>query len=324
MERINNVVDNIFLKNGKSDNKHILNTCSKVIEQSFLDKIEKQGITSEQIIEMTNKGIDIYKYQTQITIHGIFPELINNYLYSYKYLFQNKNKSIGIKYNAIDIEKKLKIAKYSSISGWAKYHNSSEFSIFKQKRIDNNEQYQSVLIEYNDIANRINKDLFFGRIYIYTGNAFGSIYLVINIELNAILDMNMNALIEQINNEQIDILTEKIREKDELQRIEKEKREKEWELLKQQREKEQRELIERISNFVANNKLEGYEKLQNIEVKKGIMYATPLESDWKYFIISKIGKNHFTAECNSLGVKTGQNKILYGKYIKGYIKTSTI
>lgn len=324
MERINNVVDNIFLKNGKSDNKHILNTCSKVIEQSFLDKIEMQGITSEQIIEMTNKGIDIYKYQTQITIHGIFPELINNYLYSYKYLFQNKNKSIGIKYNAIDIEKKLKIAKYSSVSGWKKYHNSSEFSIFKQQRIESKEQYESVLSEYNNIANRIDKDLFFGRIYIYTGNAFGSIYLVINIELNAILDMNMNALIEQINNEQIDILTEKIREKDELQRIENERREKEWELLRQQREKEQRELIERISNFVANNKLEGYEKLQNIEVKKGIMYATPLESDWKYFIISKIGKNYFSTECNSLGEKTGKNKILYGKYLKGYIKISTI
>ena len=45
MERINNVVDNIFLKNGKSDNKHILNTCSNVIEQSFLDNVT-QTVTS--------------------------------------------------------------------------------------------------------------------------------------------------------------------------------------------------------------------------------------------------------------------------------------
>ena len=140
--------------------------------------------------------IDIFKYQTQITIHGLFPELNNSYLYNYKYLFQNKNKSIGVKYNAIDIEKKVKIAKYSSICGWAKYHNSSEFSIFKQKRIDNNEQYQATLIEYNDIANRIDKDLFFGRVYIYTGNSFGRIYLVINIELNAILYNNIIHLFE--------------------------------------------------------------------------------------------------------------------------------
>ena len=324
MERINNILENILLKNGKSDSKHIINTCNKVIEQSFLNKIEKQGITSEQIIEITNTGIDIFKYQTQITIHGLFPELNNSYLYNYKYLFQNKNKSIGVKYNAIDIEKKVKIAKYSSICGWAKYHNSSEFSIFKQKRIDNNEQYQATLIEYNDIANRIDKDLFFGRVYIYTGNSFGRIYLVINIELNAILYNNINKLIEQINNEQIGILNEKIREKDEQQRIENKQREKEWELLRQQREKEERERIERINNFVANNRLDGYEKLQNIEVKKGIMYATASENGWKYFIISKIGKNHFTAECNSLGVKTGQNKMLYGKYIKGYINTKTI
>ena len=69
------ITEKLFEKNGITDNKHILNTSEITVDESVLNEIEKGGVTLERLNELNKSGLDIYKYQTQITIHGLFPEL---------------------------------------------------------------------------------------------------------------------------------------------------------------------------------------------------------------------------------------------------------
>jgi len=71
------------------------------------------GISIEQIIEgvtietLEALAVPVYQYGGQITIHGLFPDLPANLrVGGYKSVFKNKNQSLGVKYGAIDSEKK--------------------------------------------------------------------------------------------------------------------------------------------------------------------------------------------------------------------------
>lgn len=70
------VIESLF-ETGVYDSKNILNKSDKVISQSVLENIESEGITSEILDTL---GVPVFKYKTQITIHGLFPELMVNYL----------------------------------------------------------------------------------------------------------------------------------------------------------------------------------------------------------------------------------------------------
>ena len=119
-------IELLLEKNGKTDSKHILNTCpNKTISDEILNEIENVGVTFERMTELSKK-IDIFRYRTQITIHGIFSELQNNRIGSYKNLFQNKNKSIGVKWDAIDKEKKSFIYEKLWYFNFQTFHNSTE------------------------------------------------------------------------------------------------------------------------------------------------------------------------------------------------------
>jgi len=80
-----------FFETSNFDSKNITNKGTQVIPQTALDKIEREGATLEFLQELK---APVFKYRTQITIHGIFAELKNNYLGGYKSIFQNKNLSI--------------------------------------------------------------------------------------------------------------------------------------------------------------------------------------------------------------------------------------
>jgi len=51
------------------DKKHKLNTSHKVLSMDLINKIEREGITTEMLDDLDQP---IYKYSTQITVHGIF------------------------------------------------------------------------------------------------------------------------------------------------------------------------------------------------------------------------------------------------------------
>ena len=99
-----------YTSEGLVDSKHILNTNpDKEIDISYLDLLEKEGVTLEQLKEFEKEGLDIFRYKTQITIHGIFPTLKSKRIGDYKSLIENKNRSIGVKWRAIDLDKKKEV-----------------------------------------------------------------------------------------------------------------------------------------------------------------------------------------------------------------------
>lgn len=190
-------MDNInilFEQTSNFDHKSILNKLNKHIDQSILDKIES-GITLEDLEQF--KDIPVLKYKTQITIHGLFPELKNNYVFGYKNLFQNKNKSIGIKYNAIDEEKRKRIAKRLNTLNFHYNRNSqvTNFSIMEMVRKDNFEEIRTKLLE---LKNKIDNTLYFGHISLYSGQIFGVTYLCFDLYINAIYERNIELFLNKL------------------------------------------------------------------------------------------------------------------------------
>ena len=114
LQQIDNLLNEgkkLFEKSGDFDKKNKLNRSKKLVPLDLIESIEKKGITIEQLEELK---FPVFKYKTQITIHGQFPDLSENRIFGYKSVFQNKNNSVGIRYIAIDAEKKRFLSKVFS------------------------------------------------------------------------------------------------------------------------------------------------------------------------------------------------------------------
>lgn len=116
-------------------------------------KIENllDGITVENLDTI---NVPVLRYGTQITIHGVFPDKSKDYLS--KGLIFNGNKSLGVRYSSIDLNKKLILNTVSrfSITGWKMFINSTECYIakpfYKSADNDNLEKlYNEAVVEYN-------------------------------------------------------------------------------------------------------------------------------------------------------------------------------
>jgi len=188
-------IETIF-DSGNFDTKKILNRSTKKINQTDLDNIENNGATFELLQSL---NVPVFKYRTQITIHGLFPELKNNYIGNYKNLFQNKNLSIGVKYNAIDFYKKEKIYKVlNSLYDWSIEKNSIHFRAIKYHRIDNKEQYIELLPTVKKLVENIDKSLFFGSFGVFLAQGLYCNYLCAYIDFGAIPEKNMDMVIKNI------------------------------------------------------------------------------------------------------------------------------
>lgn len=187
-----------FFELSNYDSKNITNKGTGTIAQTDLDKIETQGVTLEFLQAL---NVPVYKYRTQITIHGLFPALTHNYLGGYKNLFQNKNLSIGVKWQAVDYAKKSLI--YNTITsyldGWHKTHNSTDFFIYTTSKMFNDKETYKTLLEAAKLnISHINKGLFFGNCGVYLSQNFGGYFLVSYINIGAILETNVIPCIENI------------------------------------------------------------------------------------------------------------------------------
>jgi len=186
----------LFSTETSFDNKSILNKLNRPIDKSILDNIES-GITLEDLNKITLSGVPVLKYKTQITIHGLFPELSNNYIFGYKNIFQNKNKSIGVKYNAIDEEKRQRIAKRLKNIGFHYCRNSqgTKFDIMEPINKDN---FEEVKKRFLDLKNKIDISLFYGYCSIWVGEAWGCKYLCFDLYINAIYEKNIEPFLNKV------------------------------------------------------------------------------------------------------------------------------
>ena len=189
-------VEQLFTKESNFDNKSILNKLNKNIDKTILDKIES-GVTLEDINNISLAGLPVLKYKTQITIHGKFPELQNNYIFGYKNVFQNKNLSIGVKYNAIDENKRQRIAKRLNNIGFH-YTRNSQDTKFSIVETVNKENFEQVKNRFADIKSKIDTSLFYGQYYIWVGEAWGMKYLCFDLYINAIYETNIEPFLNKI------------------------------------------------------------------------------------------------------------------------------
>ena len=125
---------------------------------------KRANITAEQIErgvtieELVNIGVPVYRYETQVTIHGNLPGIETKRVCGYKSLMVNGNGSLGVRYVAIDGEKKKLIKKACKVCGspFTGSFNSKGFTLFTSSR-----DKQGILGAYQAFP----RDLVYGSIY---------------------------------------------------------------------------------------------------------------------------------------------------------------
>lgn len=267
--------ENLFSKDSGFDTPKKLNRSDEIVPRKIIDEIE-QGITIERLDSL---NLPIFKYKTQITIHGQFDQLTTQRIGGYKLLFQNKNKSVGVKWNAIDFEKKKEIYSVMRHFGYAITHNSNEFYASKSSPY-NKESYDKLKEEFD----KIDDSLFIGTKNIFVGEiAFLGKYLILQVNINAIPTENVWTLLTNT----FDIS------------------ESEWENIKYEKKKKQDD--EREKRRIES---EESDRQRKIEVDKKIE-----EYKEKYNVISRfedIPKN----DCILLYLDSWGDEYLIKKYIK--------
>ena len=192
-------IEKVFDADSEYASKHKLNTCNKVVGQELLDKIE-DGCSLETLEEVAN-GFDIFKYRTQITIHGLFPELSTRCIGRYVNIVQNKNKSVGIRYSAIDYDKKERL--YELICDCTEYRiteNSTTFHISQWIELDTSseEAFKAPIKKAVDEINKIDRKLFYGSVHVYVLRGLFRTYAVKEINIKCFYERNFKTIVEQV------------------------------------------------------------------------------------------------------------------------------
>ena len=181
------------------DAKCILNRAGNVsLSSKVLEDIESDGVTSEYLETL---GVPVFKYQTQITIHGIFPELQGHGIINgYKHIFQNKNMSLGVKYDAIDAAKKDRIYRLiEELSDFSRFHNCSEYSLSKYYYIKTVEEARQKAAEIKAEYAHIDSSLYFGSFGInLLRDQYGRILIEKYLIITAIYEKNVEPFIENV------------------------------------------------------------------------------------------------------------------------------
>lgn len=213
------------------DTRKGLNRASGVkIPLDIVEKIETEGLTSEILDTLT---IPIFKYKTQITLHGEFDININTRVGGYKNLLLNGNKTLGVKYNAIDYLKKVEISKVLKGYGFHFDRNSLGDSFVYSTR-----EKDKVI----EVYNKINISDFYATKNATYINFYGSITYYVIINLMSIYQSEILKFICSVTGEtetQVEKMIFKINEDEKIERLLWEKRQEEYRI---EREKKQKEL----------------------------------------------------------------------------------
>lgn len=253
--------------------KHKLNTCNRRVPQEFLDKIE-DGCSIENLEEMMQKRFDVFKYKTQITIHGIFPELSTRRVGGYINLVQNQNKSVGVRYSAIDFDKKSRLYNMlSRLKLWNVERNSQTFGIYKTKRLpdnwkENREEILSIVRSYENEAKNIDRKLFVGNVCCnLVQGLWGDVYVMLSVNIQCFYERNFKALFENLSGMNFEEGERKVAEIIEKETREREERNRQYEIeaakRREEEAKKKAELIERKKAFINANPLQGFSLREN-------------------------------------------------------------
>lgn len=230
------ILENLFSSESNWDNKHINNVCNNPVSEAMLDQIEK-GCSLESIEQLVEDGFPVFKYRTQLTIHGIFPKVTTNRIGQYKNLIQNKNKSIGVRWSAVDNSKRNKLMhRLCAISDFRYYENSSEHLFYISKRLgDDIEQNKAIAMELVNRAKSIDTSLFYGDVNVVRLKSWISEYIELRVNLRAFHCQQYNEIVSNFSGKSIDVWTKEYDEYCKREIEEKQKRIAEWEKMQEER-----------------------------------------------------------------------------------------
>jgi hypothetical protein len=110
--------------------RRVSNVAPDVVADITAEELEN-GVTLERLETL---GVPVLRYDTQVTIHGKLPTFdASARPGGYKAVFQNGNGSVGVKFSAIDAEKKALLSRVAKVSatGWFAHKNSSGFELVR-------------------------------------------------------------------------------------------------------------------------------------------------------------------------------------------------
>lgn len=323
-------IEKIF--GAESDNyasKHKLNTCNKAVSQEMLNKIEA-GCSLEALEEIA-QGFDIFKYRTQITVHGLFPELSTNCIGRYVNIVQNKNKSVGIKYTAIDHAKKMKL--YRLICDCTDYRileNSTEFKIHHWEVLDTSseEAFKAPIKKAVDEIKKIDRSLFFGSVQVYVSRGLFRTYLVKEINIKCFYEKNSKQIAEQVCGMNYDEILSKHQQKVEEERQRDLEWEKRCEANRIEAEQKEKLLKSRLEEFKRTTPPpQGFLIAENRTLQAGDIVARPLigkdeQPAWFFYKMSKSFGRLIIKRCNENGeyLDDAKGRELLKRQYTGYIK----
>jgi len=190
---------NVLDKSVNYDTRKALNRGSEKIPQELVNKIENRGITIEELDELT---VPVFKYKTQITIHGIFDGDFNTRVGGYKSLMLNQNKSLGVRYTAIDAGKKKTIEDaiaYMKLNGekpkWHVSKDSTGFSLYHIKPVTK-ETLEQVRDEMKQLFDNIPPNFIGDKYAYFQRTLWGGVQAVVMIHLNAIYEKDVFKMID--------------------------------------------------------------------------------------------------------------------------------
>ena len=247
-------IKDLFKTTSKYDSKHITNLSTKKVPDSLVRQVEKG--CSLETLETLAKGYPICKYQTQITIHGIFGELNTRCVGDYVNLTRNKNRSLGVRWTAIDHEKKDKL--FHDIEAvcddWYLHEDSQSFSIRQSKRVGNEKEYQEVYDAFKQKANIIDTSLFIGVVKVYGFvDVFGLVYVVLDVNIQCFPIDNHAKIVENITGKTMYEVKKACQAIEAAKKAEEAAWKKQREEEERKRKREEEERTNRIKEWMRNN-----------------------------------------------------------------------
>lgn len=187
-------VKDLMSNDSSFDRKNKLNRSTKRVQKKILDSIENEGVTIEFLDGLK---LPVFKYKTQVTIHGMFPKLEENYSFGYKSLVQNKNKSIGVRWSAIDEGKRQRIARAFKDTN-IRYQRSSTKNLFYVIEDFTEENFEEKLKEMKELYKKFDNKLFYGKKSMYIMKSFFGTHIYIDVDIKGIYEHNVQKLIDKV------------------------------------------------------------------------------------------------------------------------------
>lgn len=196
----------IFSTDRGFDTRKALNRSERIIPDHVIDEIEKSGVSSDMLDTL---GVPVFKYKTQITLHGKFNPGMKTRLGGYKMMVVNQNGSLGVRYQAIDVKNKraLKYGVHLANSRSDKSikwepntdYNAKNLELDLSIRVKNAEEYQTQLAYLKSVLADMPNN-YIGTANIYAYKSFGAVEVVLKVVIFAIHDRDMDSLMKYFTN----------------------------------------------------------------------------------------------------------------------------